>query len=586
LFLALFLLTFSFGVHTGNMIFVPGTDVHWGDPVNTSSKLGQDIAKNGEILITTPVYKAVECLPAFKDIEFAPRKFTKSQVEFTCFVVHVPTESRSNERPQHPALHSGNAKQRDSFQQFSVGVQCEMPNLYGTTGVRRPPGNIFGLPSGVTKLQRYPNQLNQPRDNRGSIGKVLVHNMLNAASPFSTNPSKSVMSRAPRNVETTQERRRVEYERTTKGGLSQLGEKGDAMVLYPGTHGGHPVVVSPQKRKNHSNKNFAMGMGPQILRLGEQPMELRTTKRVMAQSNYNPVLGHYPARPPYAGNSVNPRASANFMDEAKRRTGPEKLTGSRPMKIIRNPNMVMGESVADNLTKYGTLGLKKLKDRSILAKEQSSGQGVIDTFKQMEVWSEDNYMPNPPITRFDGSGRGVSPRKRDTYNRILQMENDPNAEEQLKRKEQDDRNASISKRLASGYQRQASYDIVSIRDRTTGKELLTPEILNRGVKHVSSTMSGSGAVGSLLGASMPRPAPNDPTNHPKFHFQGGADETQHFRGGVHTMEEAYRDEGRQITGANNLAKLVRYEEDGTLIRSHQREDQFGRTGEESGSYNF
>ena len=46
---------FSFGVHQGNMIFVPGTDVHWGDPVNTSSKLGQDIAKNGEILITTPV---------------------------------------------------------------------------------------------------------------------------------------------------------------------------------------------------------------------------------------------------------------------------------------------------------------------------------------------------------------------------------------------------------------------------------------------------------------------------------------------------------------------------------------------------
>lgn len=58
------------------------------------------------------------------------------------------------------------------------------------------------------------------------------------------------------------------------------------------------------------------------------------------------------------------------------------------MKIIRNPNMVMGDSVADNLTKYGSLGLQKIKDRGTSAKEQSSGQGVVDTFKQMEVWSE------------------------------------------------------------------------------------------------------------------------------------------------------------------------------------------------------
>lgn len=321
-------------------------------------------------------------------------------------------------------------------------------------------------------------------------------------------------------------------------------------------------------------------------RTGEQPLALKTTKRVMAQSNYNPVLGHYPARRPYAGNTVNPRASVNFMDEAKRRTAPETLTGSRPMKVIRNPNAARGESVADNLQQYGHLGLAKIKDRGMLAKEQSSGQGVVDTFKQMEVWSEDIYMPNPPITRFDGSGRGVSPRKRETYNRILQMENDPNEEQNLKIKEQSDRDVIIAKRLATGYSRQADYNIVSIRDRQTGQELITPGAINRGVKHVSGTHSGSGAVGSLLGVSASRKPiqVHDPTNHPKFHFQGGAEE-QHFRGGVHTMEEAYRDEGRQITGANNLAKLVRYEED-NVIRGHQREDQFGRTGEENGSFDF
>ncbi len=30
----------GFGIHMGEMLFIKGTDVHWGDPVNTSSKLG------------------------------------------------------------------------------------------------------------------------------------------------------------------------------------------------------------------------------------------------------------------------------------------------------------------------------------------------------------------------------------------------------------------------------------------------------------------------------------------------------------------------------------------------------------------
>jgi len=34
-------------MHSGLLLFVPGTDIHWGDPVNTSSKLGQDTAKDG-----------------------------------------------------------------------------------------------------------------------------------------------------------------------------------------------------------------------------------------------------------------------------------------------------------------------------------------------------------------------------------------------------------------------------------------------------------------------------------------------------------------------------------------------------------
>jgi len=41
---------------TGSLLYVKGTDIHWGDPVNTSSKLGQDIAKNGEFFVTENVY--------------------------------------------------------------------------------------------------------------------------------------------------------------------------------------------------------------------------------------------------------------------------------------------------------------------------------------------------------------------------------------------------------------------------------------------------------------------------------------------------------------------------------------------------
>lgn len=48
----------GYGLHHGQMLFIEGTDIHWGDPVNTSSKLGQDIATEGEILIMPTVQKA------------------------------------------------------------------------------------------------------------------------------------------------------------------------------------------------------------------------------------------------------------------------------------------------------------------------------------------------------------------------------------------------------------------------------------------------------------------------------------------------------------------------------------------------
>jgi len=45
----------GFGVHTGQLLHIPGTDIHWGDPVNTASKLGEDLAKKGEIYLSVDV---------------------------------------------------------------------------------------------------------------------------------------------------------------------------------------------------------------------------------------------------------------------------------------------------------------------------------------------------------------------------------------------------------------------------------------------------------------------------------------------------------------------------------------------------
>lgn len=49
----------GYGVHVGSLLFVEGTDVHWGDPVNTASKLGQDLAESGDILVSPAVAAAL-----------------------------------------------------------------------------------------------------------------------------------------------------------------------------------------------------------------------------------------------------------------------------------------------------------------------------------------------------------------------------------------------------------------------------------------------------------------------------------------------------------------------------------------------
>eukprot|EP01065_Artemidia_motanka_P033903 TRINITY_DN4094_c0_g1_i1.p1 TRINITY_DN4094_c0_g1~~TRINITY_DN4094_c0_g1_i1.p1 ORF type:complete len:434 (+),score=112.26 TRINITY_DN4094_c0_g1_i1:63-1364(+) len=70
----------GWGVHMGEVLLVPGTDVHWGDPVNTASKVGQDLAEFGEMLLTAPVYEAVR--EHVSSVKYEERKLRASGVDF------------------------------------------------------------------------------------------------------------------------------------------------------------------------------------------------------------------------------------------------------------------------------------------------------------------------------------------------------------------------------------------------------------------------------------------------------------------------------------------------------------------------
>lgn len=94
------LVVHGWGIHQGTMIFVEGTDIHWGDPVNTASKLGQDLATDGDLLITTNVHNLCQHHNdiATMGVAFSPRLLKRSGVDFPCFCVQTEyTEEVSEE---------------------------------------------------------------------------------------------------------------------------------------------------------------------------------------------------------------------------------------------------------------------------------------------------------------------------------------------------------------------------------------------------------------------------------------------------------------------------------------------------------
>lgn len=87
----------GYGLHVGTLLLIDGTDIHWGDPVNTASKLGQDLAEGGDILLTPAVKDAIESGSLLSQVAFAGKELQRSNVTFQCFsVLDTAVHERQN----------------------------------------------------------------------------------------------------------------------------------------------------------------------------------------------------------------------------------------------------------------------------------------------------------------------------------------------------------------------------------------------------------------------------------------------------------------------------------------------------------
>ena len=59
----------------------------WGDPVNTSSKLGQDLAKDGDLLVMPIIHEKSKNSRYYPYLDFEERMLKRSKVDFKCYCV-------------------------------------------------------------------------------------------------------------------------------------------------------------------------------------------------------------------------------------------------------------------------------------------------------------------------------------------------------------------------------------------------------------------------------------------------------------------------------------------------------------------
>eukprot|EP01102_Stenamoeba_stenopodia_P018910 TRINITY_DN7014_c0_g1_i3.p1 TRINITY_DN7014_c0_g1~~TRINITY_DN7014_c0_g1_i3.p1 ORF type:complete len:127 (-),score=22.74 TRINITY_DN7014_c0_g1_i3:12-392(-) len=98
----------GFGIHHGDLLIIPNSNVHWGDPVNTASKLGEDIADDMDVLISIEAHRLLQLGPRgsdgeavnitqFASLPFEKRSHTVSRVDLTCFALPLLIKQSSND---------------------------------------------------------------------------------------------------------------------------------------------------------------------------------------------------------------------------------------------------------------------------------------------------------------------------------------------------------------------------------------------------------------------------------------------------------------------------------------------------------
>ena len=98
-------------------------------------------------------------------------------------------------------------------------------------------------------------------------------------------------------------------------------------------------------------------------------------------------------------------------------------------------------------------------------------------------------MPNPPMTRFDGSGRELSPRRRpeNAYNSVTGKHILEHVEDHA-RKEDEIRDAKLNFSKEKQLSQETDYNIITMVDRRTGAEIFDPPDKKK-IRARSSTIS-------------------------------------------------------------------------------------------------
>jgi len=77
------------GIHSGDIVWIPNTNVHWGDPVNTASKLGEDLARNKDIYISETSYSKIkDMVDEIKLFNFESKLMKTEKDQFPSYLVN------------------------------------------------------------------------------------------------------------------------------------------------------------------------------------------------------------------------------------------------------------------------------------------------------------------------------------------------------------------------------------------------------------------------------------------------------------------------------------------------------------------